>query len=49
MLFTALRTLFHGSLISAGVSVGLLCLLLAFWSLGKMQETFHKDMNYSEK
>lgn len=49
MLFTALRTLFHGSLISAGVSVGLLCLLPAFWSLGKMQETFHKDMNYSEK
>ena len=48
LLFQYLRGVFHGSLIYAGVTVGILLLGLAFWALSDMQETFTKDLNYLE-
>jgi len=48
-LFQFMQVLFNGSLIHAGISVGLICLALAFWSLTGMQETFHKDLDYLEE
>lgn len=48
LLFQYLRSIFHGSLIYAGVTVGVLVVGLAFWALSNMQETFHKDLNYLE-
>lgn len=49
LLFQYLRGVFDGSLIIAGILVGLLCIALAFWSLSKMQDTFHKDLDYVEE
>lgn len=48
LLFQYLRDVFHGSIIYAGVTVGILVLGLAFWALSNMQETFSKDLNYLE-
>jgi len=48
LLFQYLYALFNNSLIGAGISVGILCLGLAFWSLTKMKETFAKDLDYLE-
>jgi len=50
-----LTLLFHwfthltGSIISGALMVGFICLSLAFWALGRMKETFHKDLNYIEE
>ena len=49
LLFQYLRGLFHGSLIYAGIVVGMLTIGLAFWALHYMQETFSKDLNYLEQ
>lgn len=48
-LFQSMQLLFNGSLVYAGISVGVICLALAFWSLAGMQETFHKDLDYLEE
>jgi putative MFS transporter len=48
LLFQYLRGLLGGSILSAGIIVGALTLGLAFWSLGKMEETFSKDLDYLE-
>ncbi|QQT26669.1 MFS transporter [Sphingobacterium spiritivorum] len=48
ILFQFLYTSFD-NLIYAGICVGLLCLLLAFWAIRGMQETFSKDLNYLEE
>ncbi|SIN70531.1 MFS transporter [Chitinophaga niabensis] len=48
-LFQSMQLLFNGSLVYAGISVGIICLALAFWSLAGMQETFHKDLDYLEE
>jgi len=49
LLFQVLKNLFHGSIIVAGALLALLCILLAFWSLSKMEETFTKELNYQEE
>ncbi|MFD1257532.1 MFS transporter [Mucilaginibacter terrae] len=49
ILFQYLRTQFGGSLVYAGIVVGILCLTLAFWSLSKMQDTFSKNLDYNEE
>jgi putative MFS transporter len=49
LLFQYLYGLLNNSLINAGISVGILCLGLAFWSLTKMKETFYKDLDYVEE
>jgi MFS family permease len=49
LLFQYLRGLFNGSLIYAGVVVGLLTIGFSFWALHYVQETFHKDLNYLEE
>jgi MFS family permease len=49
LLFQYLRSVFHGSLMYAGVVVGVLTIGLAFWALHFVQETFHKDLNYLEE
>lgn len=48
LLFQYLRSVFHGSLIYAGITVGILVIGLAFWALSHMEETFSKDLNYLE-
>lgn len=48
LLFQYLRGVFHGSLIYAGITVGVLVIGLAFWALSHMEETFSKDLNYLE-
>jgi MFS family permease len=49
LLFQYLRSVFHASLMYAGVVVGVLTIGLAFWALHFVQETFHKDLNYLEE
>ncbi len=48
LLFQYLRGVFDGSIILAAITVGVLCIALAFWALYYMQETFSKDLNYVE-
>jgi len=48
LLFQYLKGLFHGSIINAGISVALFSLALAFWALYYMQETYFKDLDYTE-
>ncbi|MES2378936.1 MAG: MFS transporter [Bacteroidota bacterium] len=48
ILFRYLKGVFNGSIIYSGIVVGILCLGCAFWALSKMQETFHKDLDYIE-
>lgn len=48
-LFQSIQLLFNGSIVYAGIGVGVICLALAFWSLAGMQETFHKDLDYLEE
>jgi hypothetical protein len=48
-LFQFIKLLSNGSLIYAGIGVGVLCLGLAFWSLTGMQDTFSKDLDYLEQ
>jgi putative MFS transporter len=48
ILFQYLKGVFNGSIIYSGITVAVLCLGGAFWALSKMQETFHKDIDYIE-
>lgn len=48
LLFQYLTVVFSGSLVGSGVVVGVLCLGLAFWALNYMQDTFSKDLDYTE-
>jgi putative MFS transporter len=48
LLFQYLRGVFDGSLVVSGIAVGLICLVLAFWALYHMQDTFSKDLDYVE-
>ncbi|TKB99109.1 MFS transporter [Pedobacter cryophilus] len=49
LLFQYFKTLFDGSFISAGIAVAVISLSLAFWALSKMEDTFYKDLNYTEE
>ncbi len=44
-----LKDLLHGSLINAGIIVAVFSLVVAFWALSNMQETFSKDLDYLEE
>ncbi len=48
-LFGLFLKMFDDSVIWAGILVGIVSLLAAFLSLRGMQETFHKDLNYTEE
>jgi putative MFS transporter len=48
LLFQFLFKLFDHSIITAGAVVAAFSILLAYWSLSKLQETFSKDLNYME-
>ncbi len=48
-LFGLFLNMFDDSVIWAGILVGIVSLLAAFLSLRGMQETFHKDLNYTEE
>lgn len=48
LLFQYLRSAFSGSLIYAGLLVGLLTLIIAFWAVSRTRETFTADLNYLE-
>ncbi|HWV75146.1 MAG TPA: MFS transporter [Pseudosphingobacterium sp.] len=43
-----LLTQWTGSMIYGGALVGALLLALAFWAVGGMKDTFHKDLDYIE-
>lgn len=43
-----LLTQWTGSMIYGGALVGILLLVLAFWAIGGMKDTFHKDLDYVE-
>ena len=49
LLFQYLVHLSGGSIITAGIITGALCMALAFWSLFYMKETFSKDLDYTEE
>lgn len=49
LLFQYLVHLSGGSIITAGIITGALCMTLAFWSLFYMKETFSKDLDYTEE
>jgi hypothetical protein len=36
-------------ILNAGAIVGALCMLIAFYALYRLEETFHKDLNYIEE
>ncbi len=36
-------------ILNAGAMVGILCMLIAFCALYRLEETFHKDLNYIEE
>jgi len=36
-------------ILAGGAVVGVVCLLIAFYSLYRLEETFHKDLNYVEE
>jgi len=48
LLFQYLTSLFEGSIIYAGSIIAILVLIAAFWSLSRMEETFSKDLDYTE-
>ncbi|MFI5203642.1 MAG: MFS transporter [Flavobacteriales bacterium] len=48
-LWGMLCSLFSINVINSAMYVGVLVLLLAFWALYKMNETFNKDLNYTEE
>ncbi|WP_444700098.1 MFS transporter [Mucilaginibacter phenanthrenivorans] len=48
LLFQYLRSAFSGSLIYAGLLVGLLTLIVAFWAVSRTRETFTADLDYLE-
>lgn len=48
-LFQTFLYFFNNSVITAGILVGIISLLCAFLALRGMQETFSKDLNYTEE
>ncbi|MCX2479000.1 MFS transporter [Pedobacter sp. MC2016-15] len=49
LLLQYLRGIFNGSIITAGIIVSVLVLAVAFLALSQMEETFSKDLDYSEE
>lgn len=49
LLFQYLSFLMNGSIVQAAITVGVLCLALAFWSLKYMKETFGRDLDFTEQ
>jgi hypothetical protein len=39
----------HLGILTGGAVVGMVCILIAFHSLYRLEETFHKDLNYIEE
>ncbi len=39
----------YAGIINSGAIVGAICLVVAFYSLFRLEETFHKDLNYIEE
>lgn len=48
LLFHLFSNFFKQPILIAAIAVGVICLLLAFVSLGSMKETFSKDLDYIE-
>jgi putative MFS transporter len=49
LLLQYLRSSFNGSIITAGIIVSVLVMALAIWALSQMEETFSKDLDYTEE
>lgn len=49
LLLQYLRGVFNGSIITAGIIVSVLVMAVAFWALSQMEETFSKDLDYTEE
>jgi hypothetical protein len=39
----------HFGILTGGATVGVVCILIAFYSLYRLEETFHKDLDYVEE
>lgn len=48
LFFQYLKGVLNGSIVNAGIVVGLLCILVAVWALSNMEETFYKNLDYTE-
>jgi putative MFS transporter len=48
LLLQYLKGVLNGSIINAAIIVAIICLVLAFWALSNMEETFSKDLDYTE-
>ncbi|QEM11685.1 MFS transporter [Mucilaginibacter rubeus] len=48
LFFQYCRGLFNGSLVSAGIVIGALTLILAFWALFGIKESFGTNLDYTE-
>lgn len=49
LMFQFLKHHFDGSIITSGVIIAVLCYGIAFLALSKMEDSFHKDLDYVEK
>ena len=49
LLFQLLKHVYGGNIIYSGITVAVLSLAIAFMALGKMKETFSKDLDYVEE
>ena len=49
LLFQLLKHVYGGNIIYSGITVAVLSLAVAFMALGKMKETFSKDLDYVEE
>jgi MFS family permease len=45
-LFTLAKS--HMGILPAGFAVGMLCVVLSFWGLSRLKESFHSDLDYVE-
>jgi putative MFS transporter len=49
LLFQLLKNVYNGSIIYSGITVAVISFSLAFFALGRMKETFSKDLDYLEE
>jgi MFS family permease len=48
LLFQSIRSAFKGAILPAAIIVAAICLALAFWALRNLQETYGKELDYTE-
>jgi len=49
LLFQLLKNVFNGNIVHSGIAVAIISLVIAFYALSRMKETFSKDLDYVEE